>query len=157
MKLSLNNQQQTISDEYSDDLLLWAIRDGAGLTGTHFGCGIGQCGSCMVLVDGAPTRSCQTPAANVATANITTMEGLASGPSASDLHVVQQAFLDFPLQCQWCLPGHVMTGVALLARNPQPSAADIEEAIADNLCRCGGYNQIRKAIGRASELLRSQS
>jgi aerobic-type carbon monoxide dehydrogenase small subunit (CoxS/CutS family) len=154
VKLSLNNTTQTISDDYSDDLLLWAIRDGAGLTGTHFGCGVGQCGSCMVLVDGSPTRSCQTPASDVANATITTVEGLAQGPSSEELHAVQQAFIEFPLQCQWCLPGHVMTAVALLERTPQPTTAEIEEAIADNLCRCGGYNQIRLAITRASELSR---
>jgi aerobic-type carbon monoxide dehydrogenase small subunit (CoxS/CutS family) len=155
VKLSLNNTTQTISDDYADDLLLWAIRDGAGLTGTHFGCGVGQCGSCMVLVDGSPTRSCQTPASDVATAAIITMEGLAKGPTSEELHAVQQAFTEFPLQCQWCLPGHVMTTVALLERNPQPTSADIEEAIGDNLCRCGGYNQIRQAIARASELTRA--
>jgi aerobic-type carbon monoxide dehydrogenase small subunit (CoxS/CutS family) len=155
MKLSLNNQEQSISDDYSDDLLLWAIRDGAGLTGTHFGCGVGQCGSCMVLVDGAPTRSCQTPAADVTSATITTIEGLTKGDSLNGLHPVQQAFLEFPLQCQWCLPGHVMTAIALLDRIPQPTSADIEAAIAENLCRCGGYNQIRSAVNRAAELIMS--
>jgi aerobic-type carbon monoxide dehydrogenase small subunit (CoxS/CutS family) len=157
MKLSLNGQPLEVSEDYADDLLLWAIRDGAGLTGTHFGCGVGKCGSCMVLVDGAPTRSCQTPAADVGGAQITTMEGLAKGTIAEDLHAVQKAFLEFPLQCQWCLPGHLMTAVSLLERNPQPSAADIETAIAENLCRCGGYNQIRNAIARASEIFGSQS
>jgi aerobic-type carbon monoxide dehydrogenase small subunit (CoxS/CutS family) len=151
MKLSINNQQRVVSDDYADDTLLWAIRDGAGLTGTHFGCGIGACGSCMVLLDGAPTRSCQTPATAGEGGAITTMEGLAKGPK---LHAVQQAFMEHPLQCQWCLPGHVMTAVALLEANPNPSAAEIETAMADNLCRCGGYNQIRKAIARAGELQR---
>ncbi len=156
MKLTLNNQPREIADDYADDLLLWAIRDGAALTGTHFGCGVGQCGSCMVLIDGAPTRSCQTPASGVA-GNITTLEGLASGETAADLHPVQQAFIEFPLQCKWCLPGHVMTAVALLNSNPNPSGDDIETAIAHNLCRCGGYNQIRKAILRAAELARGAS
>jgi aerobic-type carbon monoxide dehydrogenase small subunit (CoxS/CutS family) len=152
MKLSLNNQDRTVSDDYADDLLLWAIRDGAALTGTHFGCGVGECGSCMVLLDGLPTRSCQTPVASVAGSAITTIEGLAQGETADELHAVQQAFIEFPLQCKWCLPGHIMAAVALLDANPNPSAADIEVAMADNLCRCGGYNQIRNAIARAAEI-----
>jgi aerobic-type carbon monoxide dehydrogenase small subunit (CoxS/CutS family) len=153
MKLSLNNSDVTISDDYADDLLVWAIRDGAGLTGTHFGCGVGECGSCMVLIDGAATRSCQTPAADVNSASITTMEGLASGDAgAPDLHAVQKAFMEFPLQCQWCLPGHMMIAVALIEANASPTREDIETAINANLCRCGGYNQIRNAIARAVEI-----
>jgi aerobic-type carbon monoxide dehydrogenase small subunit (CoxS/CutS family) len=154
MKLVLNNQERTVTDDYADDVLLWAIRDGAAMTGTHFGCGVGECGSCMVLVDGAPTRSCQTPVASVDGKAITTIEGLAQGETAAELHAVQQAFVEFPLQCKWCLPGHMMTAVALLDANPNPGAAEIEAAIADNLCRCGGYNQIRKAIARAAEIAR---
>jgi aerobic-type carbon monoxide dehydrogenase small subunit (CoxS/CutS family) len=148
--------------------LLWALRDELGLTGTHYGCGIGQCGSCSVLIDGTPTRSCQTPSELATGTSIVTIEGLAkpvnnaSGRVASlqeaeSLHHLQRAFLEFPLQCMWCLPGHLMSGVALLAANPSPTTSDIEVAIANNLCRCGGYNQIRKAFARAAALLQSSA
>ena len=152
MKLTVNKTERDVSDDYANDALLWSLRDELGLTGTHYGCGIGKCGSCMVLLDGAPTRSCQTPT-DRATGAITTIEGLAAtaADGTTTWHVVQEGFLEFPLQCMWCLPGHVMTAVALLDRNPNPTAADIEAAIAENLCRCGGYNQIRKAITSAVE------
>ncbi len=169
MKLTVNSTVQNVADDYSEEPLLWAIRDGLGLTGTHYGCGIGKCGSCMVLIDNQPTRSCQTPSDSVGNGAITTIEGLASrGPvdgspadgasvdgAATTLHYVQEAFLEFPLQCMWCLPGHIMTAVALVESNPNPTAEDIESAIADNLCRCGGYNQIRKAILSSAERKRN--
>jgi aerobic-type carbon monoxide dehydrogenase small subunit (CoxS/CutS family) len=156
MKLNVNGATQTVPDDYASDPLLWSLRDALGLTGTHYGCGIGKCGSCMVLMDGAATRSCQTPTAQAIGA-ITTIEGLATGSgAATTLHIVQQAFLEFPLQCMWCLPGHVMTAVAMLETNPTPSSAEIESSIAENLCRCGGYNQIRKAIARATEVIEAK-
>jgi aerobic-type carbon monoxide dehydrogenase small subunit (CoxS/CutS family) len=156
MKLTVNNTEQNVADDYAQDPLLWALRDGLGLTGTHYGCGIGKCGSCMVLVDDQPTRSCQTPADAVGQGAITTIEGLASSTGTkATLHHVQEAFLEFPLQCMWCLPGHIMTAVALIETNPNPTAEDIETAMADNLCRCGGYNQIRKAILRSAERKRN--
>jgi aerobic-type carbon monoxide dehydrogenase small subunit (CoxS/CutS family) len=152
MQLNINNRREDVADDYRDDALLWSLRDALGLTGTHYGCGIGKCGSCMVLVDGEPTRSCQTPTDAVATKAITTIEGLATTTAgATTLHAVQKAFIDFPLQCMWCLPGHVMVAVALLERNRSPTAEEIEVAISENLCRCGGYNQIRKAVMRAAE------
>jgi aerobic-type carbon monoxide dehydrogenase small subunit (CoxS/CutS family) len=160
MKLNVNNASRNVQDVYKEDPLLWALRDELGLTGTHYGCGIGKCGSCMVLVDEAPTRSCQTRTELVVGAAITTIEGLATkgaGEDADELHAMQQAFIEFPLQCMWCLPGHLMVGVYLLANNPQPTSEEIEEAISENLCRCGGYNQIRKAFTRAAELKRAQT
>jgi aerobic-type carbon monoxide dehydrogenase small subunit (CoxS/CutS family) len=147
--LRINGKARTVNDAYDDGPLLWALRDDLGLTGTHYGCGVGKCGSCMVLLDGAATRSCQLPSSE-ATGEIVTIEGLASrgGPTAAAI----TGFTEVPLQCMWCLPGHLMTAVALLADNPSPTPAEIETAIAENLCRCGGYNQIRKAIARAIEI-----
>ncbi len=139
-----------MNDAYRDGLLLWALRDELGLTGTHYGCGIGSCGSCMVMVDNAPTRSCQVTTADVGASRVTTIEGIVAQDAA--LSPVQQAFVDVPLQCMWCLPGHVMTAIDLLKKSPNPTPPEIETAIAENLCRCGGYNQIRKAIARAVEL-----
>jgi aerobic-type carbon monoxide dehydrogenase small subunit (CoxS/CutS family) len=159
MKLNVNNTTREVPNSYEQDPLLWALRDELGLTGTHYGCGIGKCGSCMVLVDDAPTRSCQTPTELAVGTSITTIEGLAvkgNGDDVDELHAMQQAFIEFPLQCMWCLPGHLMVGVHLLATNEAPTATDIEAAISDNLCRCGGYNQIRKAFTRAAELKRAQ-
>jgi aerobic-type carbon monoxide dehydrogenase small subunit (CoxS/CutS family) len=156
MKLNVNNQPQTVSDDYEGDALVWTLRDELGLTGTHYGCGIGKCGSCTVLVDGTPTRSCQTPTELVANQAITTIEGLATTANGTTtLHHVQEAFVEFPLQCMWCLPGHVMTAVALIETNGNPTATQIDDAMKDNLCRCGGYNQIRKAVARAAERKRN--
>jgi aerobic-type carbon monoxide dehydrogenase small subunit (CoxS/CutS family) len=161
MKLTVNQINQQVDDAYRNEPLLWALRDDLGLTGTHYGCGIGKCGSCMVLVDDAPTRSCQTPTDLAVGTAIVTIEGLEKpgngGDSAGQLHAMQQAFIEFPLQCMWCLPGHLMVGVHLLANNNEPTAADIEEAISENLCRCGGYNQIRQAFARGAELNRAAS
>jgi aerobic-type carbon monoxide dehydrogenase small subunit (CoxS/CutS family) len=150
VELLVNNETRTVSTAYGDGPLLWALRDDLGLTGSHYGCGIGSCGSCMVLVDDAPTRSCQVTATDIGTKPIVTIEGLTAkdGP----LTPVQQAFAEVPLQCMWCVPGHVMTAIDLLATTPTPSPSVIEAAIAENLCRCGGYNQIRKAIARAIEI-----
>jgi aerobic-type carbon monoxide dehydrogenase small subunit (CoxS/CutS family) len=156
MKLNVNEKSQTVSDDYREDALVWTLRDELGLTGTHYGCGIGKCGSCTVLIDGAPTRSCQTPTELVANQAIITIEGLATTTSGTTtLHHVQEAFIEFPLQCMWCLPGHVMTAVALIETNANPTSAQIDDAMKDNLCRCGGYNQIRKAVARAAERKRN--
>ncbi|WP_212842729.1 (2Fe-2S)-binding protein [Catellatospora sp. IY07-71] len=143
--------------EHADEPLLWVLRDELGLTGTHYGCGIGACGCCTVLVAGEPVRSCQITAASVGERPVTTLEGLAErGPDGqvTALHPVQQAFLETPLQCGWCLPGHVLCAVALLNRNPAPDEAAIAEAAQPNLCRCGGYNTIKAAVARAAELAR---
>ncbi len=153
MELSVNRSRVTVPLDYVDDQLLWVLRDALGLTATHYGCGIGQCGACMVLVDDAPTRSCQVPAAEVVDTSIVTLEGLTA--VGEPLSTIQQAFIDVPLQCMWCLPGHLFAASALLAANPNPTPAEIEESMAENLCRCGGYNQVRRAIARAVELTAS--
>lgn len=128
--------------------LLWALRDVLGLTGTKYGCGIGQCGACTVHLDGEAVRSCQISLGAAAGREITTIEGLSEDRS----HPVQRAWIaeDVP-QCGYCQSGQIMSAAALLARAPRPSAAQIDEAMRGNLCRCGTYARIRRAIVRASE------
>lgn len=130
--------------------LLWVLRDHLKLKGSKFACGIGQCGACSVHVDGAVQRSCVIPVSAIAGKSITTIEGLA--PSESQLHVVQQAWLeeDVP-QCGYCQAGQLMAAADLLARNPQPSDDDIDASMT-NICRCGTYVRIRKAVHRAAAL-----
>lgn len=152
-ELSVNGAAYQI--RHPEEPLLWVLRDELGLTGTHYGCGIGVCGCCTVLVVGEVVRSCQVSAASVAGRPVLTLEGLAERDATGTvtaLHPVQQAFTEAPLQCGWCLPGHVLCAVALLERTPQPTAAQIEASAAQNLCRCGGYNTIRRAVARAAEL-----
>lgn len=144
--LTLNGRPVTL--EVADDMpLLWAIRDYVGLTGTKFGCGAGLCGACTVHVDGQAMRSCVTPLASVDGKAVTTIEGLSS---AGD-HPVQLAWVaeDAP-QCGYCQSGQVMQAAALLADNPDPTDADIDQAMQGNICRCGTYNQIRAAIKHAA-------
>ena len=130
--------------------LLWVVRDHLKLRGTKFGCGIGQCGACTVHVDGAAQRSCVTPVSAIKGRNITTIEGLA--PSDDSLHPVQQAWLEHDVpQCGYCQAGQIMAAVDFLRRNPRPSDADIDSNIT-NICRCGTYVRIRKAIHRAAEI-----
>lgn len=151
MHLSVNGEDVEI--ERPDEPLLWVLHDELGLNGVRFGCGIGRCGCCTVLVDGEPSRSCQLTAAEVEGRELTTLEGLAEG---EQLHPVQEAFLKNPLQCGWCLPGHVLCAVALLKRTPDPDEAQIEEAAGGNLCRCGGYNSVRANVARAAEITRER-
>lgn len=127
--------------------LLWALRDLIGLTGTKYGCGIAQCGSCTVHVDGNAVRSCVTPVSSVGDAEITTIEGL----SVDTLHKVQRAWIaeDVP-QCGFCQPGQVMSAVALLSRTPDPDEEEIDAAMDGNLCRCGTYGKIQSAVLRAA-------
>lgn len=128
--------------------LLWALRDLLGLTGTKFSCGAGLCGTCTVLVDGEPTRSCVTPLSAVTGKAITTIEGL----SEDGDHPVQKAWLEEHVtQCGYCQPGQIMNAVALLEKNPNPSDDDIDEAMTNVLCRCGTYQRIRTAIHRAAQ------
>jgi len=130
--------------------LLWVIRDHLQLRGTKFACGIGQCGACTVHVDGAARRSCITPVSMMDGRSITTIEGLA--PSEDALHPVQQAWLEHDVpQCGYCQAGQIMAAVDFLQRHPDPSDADIDDNIT-NICRCGTYVRIRKAIHRAAEL-----
>ncbi len=127
--------------------LLWALRDTLVLTGTKFGCGIGACGSCTVLLDGAPVRSCQVSVADAAGRKITTIEGL----SPDGTHPVQRAWVaDEVPQCGYCQSGQIVAAAALLARKPHPTDADIDDAMDGILCRCGTYERIRRAIRRAA-------
>ena len=144
--LTVNGVARTI-DADDDTPLLWALRDNVGLTGTKFGCGIGECGSCSVHVDGVLTRSCQTPLSAVAAKQVTTIEGLSKDRS----HPVQKAWIaeDVP-QCGYCQSGQIMAAVALLAKNANPTDADIDAAMT-NICRCGSYQALRAAIHRAAK------
>ena len=128
--------------------LLWALRDTLVLTGTKFGCGIGACGSCTVLLEGAPVRSCQVSVADAAGRKITTIEGL----SPDGTHPVQRAWIDDEVpQCGYCQSGQIVVAAALLARKPHPTDADIDDAMDGILCRCGTYERIRRAIHRAAK------
>jgi aerobic-type carbon monoxide dehydrogenase small subunit (CoxS/CutS family) len=149
--LTLNGQAKDI-DVADDTPLLWVLRDTLGLTGTKFGCGAALCGACTVHLDGQPIRSCVTPVNSVAGKTITSIEGLSSDRS----HPVQRAWIELQVpQCGYCQSGQIMSAAALLAANPNPSDADIDSAMSGNICRCGTYPRIRKAIHRAAELSKS--
>lgn len=144
------NTEEVSFEGDSDTPLLWVIRDHLRLTGTKFGCGVGQCGACTVHIDGVAQRSCLMPVSSIDGRDITTIEGLA--PSDAELHPVQQAWLenDVP-QCGYCQAGQIMATVDFLQRYPDPTDAEIDANLT-NLCRCGTYVRIRKAIHRAAEL-----
>jgi len=144
--LTINNQKRPVDVE-PDTPLLWVLRDHLGLVGTKFGCGIAQCGACTVHLNGEATRSCVLPVSALGKAKITTIEGL----SEKGDHPVQQAWdeADVP-QCGYCQAGQIMTAAALLKRNPKPSEADIEAAMTGNICRCGTYHRIQKAVQLAA-------
>ena len=146
IKLKVNNRAVQV-DAADNTPLLWALREYLDLTGPKYGCGVGVCGACTVLVDGHATRSCITPVAIAAGSSITTVEGLSEDGS----HPVQKAWdeLDVP-QCGYCQSGQMMSAAALLARTPKPSDEDIDTAMRGNLCRCGTYPRIREAIHRAA-------
>ena len=146
IKLNINGTQYE-PDVPSDMPLLWVLRDVLHLTGTKFGCGIAQCGACTVHVDGKAVRSCVIPAGSLSGKMITTIEGL---PGAGQ-HPVQQAWRELQVpQCGYCQSGQIMSAVALLESNPQPTDADIDQAMSGNLCRCGTYVKIRAAIHKAA-------
>jgi isoquinoline 1-oxidoreductase alpha subunit len=150
ISFSVNSKAVTFDGD-DDTPLLWVLRDHIKLTGAKFGCGIGQCGACTVHVDGQAQRSCVTTAASIEGKSVTTIEGLASG--SGDLHPVQQAWLEFDVpQCGYCQAGQIMATIDFLAAYPKPTDADIDQNMT-NLCRCGTYVRIRKAIHRAAELL----
>jgi aerobic-type carbon monoxide dehydrogenase small subunit (CoxS/CutS family) len=129
--------------------LLWVLRNKLGLTGTKYGCGMGFCGACSVLLDGEPVRSCMLPVSDAANRKIITIEGLARN---GDLHPLQKAFIEYDaLQCGYCTPGMIMTAVGLLMKNPEPSQQDIIKGMEDNLCRCGSHVRIIKAIQTAGK------
>jgi aerobic-type carbon monoxide dehydrogenase small subunit (CoxS/CutS family) len=141
------NGRRTQSDAAPDTPLLWVIRDDLGLTGTKFGCGIGLCGACTVHLDGGAVRSCQTPLAAVEGKSITTVEGL----SKDGRHPVQLAWIEEQVpQCGYCQSGQLMSAAALLSQKPHPTDAEIDNAMSGNICRCGTYQRIRKAIHRAA-------
>jgi isoquinoline 1-oxidoreductase alpha subunit len=145
MKLTVNGKTHDLDVE-GDTPLLWVIRDDVGLTGTKFGCGVGACGACTVLLEGEPTRSCVLPMSAVAGRSITTIEGL----SADKSHPVQKAWIAESVpQCGYCQSGMILTAAALLKRKPHPTDADIDSTMT-NICRCGTYDRARKAIHRAA-------
>ena len=147
----LNGKRQSV-DVNPRMPLLWVLRDTLGMTGTKFGCGMSLCGACTVHVEGVAVRSCVTPVSSVSGKRITTIEGLSPDRS----HPVQRAWMEIDVpQCGYCQSGQIMSAVALLAKNPKPSDADIDEAMKGNICRCGTYQRIRKAIHRAAELQRA--
>jgi isoquinoline 1-oxidoreductase subunit alpha len=150
---TLNGKPQTV-DVSPDMPLLWVLRDTLNMTGTKFGCGMALCGACTVHINGEATRSCITPISNVSGKKVTTIEGL----SADATHPVQQAWIaeDVP-QCGYCQSGQIMSAVALLTKKPNPSDTDIDDAMSGNICRCGTYQRIRKAIHRAAAIQSGKS
>ena len=144
VKFQVNGKQQTV-DIPPDTPLLWVLREHLQLVGTKFGCGAGLCGACTVLINGQPHRSCITPVGDVAGKKVVTIEGIPAS------HPVKKAWLaDEVSQCGYCQPGQIVSAVALLKKKPKPSDADIDSAMSGNLCRCGTYGRIRRAIHTAS-------
>ena len=145
--LKINGETKSV-DVPADMPLLWVLRDVLGMTGTKFGCGMALCGACTVHIDGKPVRSCLLPASAVGNRAITTIEGVGATPEGAK---VQKAWLDLEVvQCGYCQPGQIMSAAALLATTPRPDDADIDAAMAGNICRCGTYVRIREAIKRAA-------
>jgi isoquinoline 1-oxidoreductase subunit alpha len=147
MELSINGKAYDI--EVTDDIpLLWTLRDVIGLTGTKYGCGVGICGSCVVLIDNEPVRSCITPVSDVAGHEIMTIEGLSEDGS----HPLQNAWMELSVsQCGYCQPGQIMSAAGLLIKNPKPNDEEIDDAMHSNICRCGTYPRIREAIHLAAK------
>jgi isoquinoline 1-oxidoreductase alpha subunit len=146
MKLDVNGTVREV-DAPEDMPLLWVLRDLLGYTGVKFGCGMAQCGACTVLIDGKPERACVTPASSVGTSKVTTIEGLSQDGS----HPVQVAWREHDVvQCGYCQSGQIMAAAALLAASPHPSDAEIDKALAGNICRCGTYQRIREAVRSAA-------
>ena len=154
MELLVNGSRRQIQSA-SERPLLFVLREELDLTGTKYGCGEGQCGACTVLVDGVATRSCLLPVKDAAGRSITTIEGLA--PSAEKLHPVQEAFLtEDALQCGYCTPGMILSSVSLLRKTPNPSETEIRHGLQGNVCRCGTYPRIVRAVQLASGQIRSK-
>jgi nicotinate dehydrogenase subunit A len=149
ISLDVNGERRSVPAE-PDTPLLYVLRNDLQLNGAKFGCGLSQCGACTVLVDGKATRSCVTPISAVASAKITTIEGLGS---IDKPHPLQQAFIDEQaVQCGYCINGMIMAAKELLDRNPRPSEAEVRESLAGNLCRCGTHNRIVRAVLRAAQM-----
>ena len=150
VSLTVNGTPHSVEAD-GDTPLLWVLRDHLGLTGTKFGCGMALCGACTVHLDGAPVRACVLTLSAVEGKSITTIEGLSKDRS----HAVQRAWMEIDVpQCGYCQSGQIMSAAALLATNPSPSDGDIDAALSGNICRCGTYGRIRKAVHRAAELAR---
>jgi nicotinate dehydrogenase subunit A len=150
---TVNGRAASVAVANEETPLLDVLRNNLGLMGTRFGCGLEQCGCCVVLIDGEPAKSCAKPIWNVAGKNVTTIEGLGTPDKP---HPLQRAFLDEQAgQCGYCLSGILITAKALLERNPSPSRAEIAQALDDNLCRCGTHNRILRAIARAAARMRA--
>jgi isoquinoline 1-oxidoreductase alpha subunit len=146
--ISINGQNKT-ADVDPKTPLLWVLRDVFGLTGTKYGCGIGQCGACTVILDGDAVRSCQTVVSRAAGKQVTTIEGLSKDRS----HAVQRAWIEEQVpQCGYCQSGQIMSAVVLLKAKPNPTDVDINDAMSGNICRCGTYHRIRRAVHRAAEI-----
>ena len=151
-KLSINGQARTVASPDATPLL-WVLRDELGLTGTKYGCGVGVCGACTVQVDGVATKSCLLPAAAAEGKSVKTIEGL----SGDGTHPVQRAWLEEDVaQCGYCQPAMIMRAAALLAQHPDPTDAQVDEAMSEVLCRCGSYPRIRKAVRRAAALAKAK-
>jgi isoquinoline 1-oxidoreductase subunit alpha len=148
INFTVNGKKVSVTAD--DDMpLLWVIRDLLGMTGTKFGCGIGQCGACTVHVDGEPRRSCLTPVSDVADHGITTIEGIGATPSGK---AVQDAWLNLEVvQCGYCQSGQIMSASAIISMTPEPTDADIDQGMSGNICRCGTYVRIREAIKQAAK------
>ena len=147
VSLTVNGKRYDV-DVASDMPLLWVIRDTIGLTGTKFGCGLSQCGACTVHLDGQPTRSCMTAVSSVGAKKVTTIEGMS--PTTS--HALQVVWIAEQVpQCGYCQSGQLMSAAALLAKTPKPTDADIDAAMSGNICRCGTYQRVRRAIHRAAQ------
>ncbi len=144
--LTVNGKTHSV-EAAADTPLLWVLREQIGLTGTKYGCGIGECGACNIHMNGELAKSCQISIGKAAGADITTIEGLGE----NGLHPVQKAFIDENVtQCGWCIPGQIMTIAMMLESNPEPTDHEIDLALRENYCRCGAYTRIRKAVHRAA-------
>lgn len=157
LRLTVNGQEHVIEEPVSTETpLLWVLRDHLGMMGTKYGCGGGFCGACTVHLDGAPARACQVRAADAAAMKITTVEGLSRADGS--LHPLQQAWIDHDVpQCGYCQAGQLMSAAALLKDHPRPTDADIDAAMAGNVCRCGTYLRMRAAIHDAAAAIRGGS
>jgi isoquinoline 1-oxidoreductase alpha subunit len=150
MRLNVNGEEHVVKDVDGSTPLLWVLRDSLGLVGAKYGCGVAQCGACTVHLNGAAVRSCSVPASAAVGQKITTIEGLA-GPNGK-LHAVQSAWIEHDVpQCGYCQAGQLMSAAALLKQHPNPTDADIDAAMIGNICRCGTYPRIRKAIHAAAK------
>jgi isoquinoline 1-oxidoreductase alpha subunit len=152
MQLTVNGRATALAPDWQDESLLHALREGLGLVGAKFGCGAGLCGACTVRLDGEPVRACQLRAGDCVGRRIDTVEGLAAPDGR--LHPVQQAWLDEAVpQCGYCQAGQIVAVVALLERQPRPSDAEVDAALAGHLCRCGTQPRVRRAVARAAQAL----